>query len=339
MSGSHEKLPWLFWVQLVLVAIVATLYFTLGPKSGGHGEDAAQAATEASMQALKPIGEVAVSGAVATTGDSERTGKEIVDKSCQSCHAHGIANAPKMDEGAKADWEARMAKGLDEVVAVAKKGKGAMPPMGTDPTLSDAELKNAVVYMLGKVGIEAGSSAEESAPAANKEPAPAASTEATSDSEKASDDESRTASADDVADKSVAFAAPSAPDAPEPPVTPSSSLAETASAGVVVAAETATEAKEVVTETVAEAKPSIDGAKLYSTTCFACHDTGAAGAPKVGDKPAWVDRIARGKEALYEASINGITSPTGVMPPKGGYMNLSDDEVKAIVDHMVSKSE
>ncbi len=335
MSGSHEKLPWLFWVQLVLVAIVAALFFMKSGEHSGatHGEGNVEG-HEASKQALKPIGDVAVSGGAgdAAAGGNERSGKDIVNKTCQTCHVAGIANAPKMDESGKADWEARMAKGLDEMVAVAKVGKGAMPPMGTDPTLSDAELKNAIVYMLEKAGVDAGSSSESSTGSESS-----ASTEATT-----------TSSTD--AEMASAPNAPTAPQAPEPPVTPetpSTAVVEAAAASVATAAtaatatvsEAAAEAKETVTEAVDEAKPSIDGAKLYRTTCFACHDTGVAGAPKLGDKAAWADRIAQGKEVLYTSAINGKTSPTGVMPAKGGYVNLTDDEVKAIVDHMVAKSE
>ncbi len=77
-----------------------------------------------------------------------------------------------------------------------------------------------------------------------------------------------------------------------------------------------------------------DPEQIYQQSCFACHGTGAAGAPKVGDKAAWADRIARGKEALYKSALSG----KGAMPPKGGNASLSDDTVKAVVDFMVSKS-
>jgi len=69
--------------------------------------------------------------------------------------------------------------------------------------------------------------------------------------------------------------------------------------------------------------------------CFSCHDNGVAGSPIVGDKAAWQDRIAQGKETLYDHSINGLNA----MPAKGGNPSLSDDEVKAAVDWMVSQSE
>lgn len=80
---------------------------------------------------------------------------------------------------------------------------------------------------------------------------------------------------------------------------------------------------------------SADMNAKYMANCFACHGTGAAGAPKMGDKAAWKARIAQGKETLYTNSIKG----KGAMPAKGGRPNLSDDEVKALVDFMVSKSQ
>jgi len=79
---------------------------------------------------------------------------------------------------------------------------------------------------------------------------------------------------------------------------------------------------------------AIDAGAEYQSKCFACHGTGAAGAPKLGDKAAWESRIAAGKDSLYNNAING----KGAMPAKGGHASLSDDAIKAIVDHMVSNS-
>ena len=74
------------------------------------------------------------------------------------------------------------------------------------------------------------------------------------------------------------------------------------------------------------------GKATYDTTCMACHSTGAAGAPKVGDKAAWAPRLKGGVDALHAAALKG----KGAMPPKGGNAALSDDAVKAAVDYMVS---
>jgi cytochrome c5 len=82
-----------------------------------------------------------------------------------------------------------------------------------------------------------------------------------------------------------------------------------------------------------------DGKATYDATCFACHGTGVAGSPKLGDKAAWKDRIAQGAETLHKHAIEGFQGKTGVMPAKGGNASLSDDDVKAAVDYMVSESQ
>ena len=85
------------------------------------------------------------------------------------------------------------------------------------------------------------------------------------------------------------------------------------------------------------ANVSADGQKDYQAACFACHGTGAAGAPKVGDKAAWKARIASGNAILYKHAIKGYKGKKGFMPAKGG-SSLSDSAVKAAVDYMVKNS-
>lgn len=76
------------------------------------------------------------------------------------------------------------------------------------------------------------------------------------------------------------------------------------------------------------------GKDVYASTCAACHATGAAGAPKVGDKGAWAPRLATGASALHASALKG----KGIMPPKGGNAALSDADVSAAVDFMLSQS-
>lgn len=80
-----------------------------------------------------------------------------------------------------------------------------------------------------------------------------------------------------------------------------------------------------------------DGKKIYEGACAACHGSGVAGAPKMGDKAAWAPRIKQGSSTLYDHAIKGFQGKAGVMPAKGGSA-ASDDEVKAAVDYMVSAS-
>ena len=86
------------------------------------------------------------------------------------------------------------------------------------------------------------------------------------------------------------------------------------------------------------AAPAADGTGTYNGACAACHATGAAGAPKVGDKADWGPRIKQGNAMLYSHAIKGFQGKKGFMPAKGGQTQLSDANVKAAVDHMVSKS-
>ncbi|MBC7860687.1 MAG: cytochrome c5 family protein [Burkholderiaceae bacterium] len=76
------------------------------------------------------------------------------------------------------------------------------------------------------------------------------------------------------------------------------------------------------------------GKEVYEATCAACHASGAAGAPKLGDKAAWAARIGTGAAAMQAAALKG----KGVMPPKGGNAGLSDADVIAAVDYMVAQS-
>jgi len=81
------------------------------------------------------------------------------------------------------------------------------------------------------------------------------------------------------------------------------------------------------------------GKEIYNTTCVACHAMGVAGSPKFGDKDAWAPRIAKGMDTLFTHALQGFQGKTGVMPPKGGRMDLPDDRVKAAVAYMVSQAQ
>lgn len=85
---------------------------------------------------------------------------------------------------------------------------------------------------------------------------------------------------------------------------------------------------------VAPVAAAKSGKAVYDTACMACHATGAAGAPKLGDKAAWAPRITTGMDALYASSLKG----KGAMPPKGGNTALADADVKAAVDYLVAGS-
>jgi cytochrome c5 len=76
------------------------------------------------------------------------------------------------------------------------------------------------------------------------------------------------------------------------------------------------------------------GEKIYQQACLMCHEAGVAGSPMTGDKAVWAARIDQGRDKLVKSAIEGI----GVMPPKGGQSQLSDDEVASAVDFMIQQA-
>ena len=76
------------------------------------------------------------------------------------------------------------------------------------------------------------------------------------------------------------------------------------------------------------------GSEVYDAVCMACHTTGAAGAPVIGNTDAWAPRIDKGMELLISHAINGFNA----MPAKGGCANCPDEEIKAAVEYIVGQA-
>ncbi|MAT94236.1 MAG: cytochrome C [Halioglobus sp.] len=75
-----------------------------------------------------------------------------------------------------------------------------------------------------------------------------------------------------------------------------------------------------------------DAPPKYQTSCFACHMSGAAGAPKTGDTAAWEERMAKGMDALVASVKNGLNG----MPPTGLCADCTDEEYKALIEFMAA---
>jgi cytochrome c5 len=76
-----------------------------------------------------------------------------------------------------------------------------------------------------------------------------------------------------------------------------------------------------------------DGEEIYNTKCAACHASGVANAPKLGDKEAWAPRIESGNEAMMATIMSG----KGAMPPKGACGDCSDEDLQAALDYMLTQ--
>jgi len=127
------------------------------------------------------------------------------------------------------------------------------------------------------------------------------------------------------------------------PLAKQNELARIAPEGAVYAGATGAAAQAAAAQAAQAAASSqvayggtMDGSVIYNNLCTGCHTAGVGGAPKL-EAADWTMRIAQGNETLYKHAIDGFTGATGVMPAKGGNPALSDDQVKATVDWMLSQ--
>lgn len=75
------------------------------------------------------------------------------------------------------------------------------------------------------------------------------------------------------------------------------------------------------------------GEALYNKSCAACHGTGAANAPKLGDKAAWEPRVSAGVDGLLKSAIAGKNA----MPPRGTCADCTDGDLRVAIEYMLSK--
>lgn len=105
------------------------------------------------QERIKPLGDVHIGEAPvlvqATNPDGSRTGESIYNTYCHTCHAVGISGAPKL--GSAADWNPRIANGMDTMLNHAMNGFNAMPAKGLCMNCSEEEIKGTIEYMVSQV--------------------------------------------------------------------------------------------------------------------------------------------------------------------------------------------
>ena len=80
----------------------------------------------------------------------------------------------------------------------------------------------------------------------------------------------------------------------------------------------------------ADVRPTRSGKEVVDTVCTRCHATGEKGAPRIGDRDAWIPRLRRGLDTTVSSAINGH----GAMPARGGLADLTDQEIKSAIVYM-----
>jgi cytochrome c5 len=81
----------------------------------------------------------------------------------------------------------------------------------------------------------------------------------------------------------------------------------------------------------------VEGKRIFDRVCSACHANDLSDAPQLKQPPVWTARLAKGRDALHHNAINGFVGTTGYeLPPRGGRPELTDAEVRAAVDYIIS---
>ncbi len=135
-------------IMTITIAVAVVLVVLIWPLSMlGKGGVTADGSDDAELRIL-PVARVEMQKAVVKSDGKPRDGATVYNAVCTACHASGVAGAPKT--GDKAAWAPRIAAGAASLLKNATNGKGAMPARGGAADLSDAELKAAVDYLVGK---------------------------------------------------------------------------------------------------------------------------------------------------------------------------------------------
>ncbi len=132
-------------------------------------------------------------------------------------------------------------------------------------------------------------------------------------------------------EKPASSASPAPSAGPRPSASNEAPTTNSASSGAPTA-EPPTVPAPVAEQATEQAEAGRTGETIYQYFCFSCHAAGIAGAPKIGDYEAWAARLARGRKALLQTTINGIAPG---MPAMGLCFDCSEAELAAAIDHMI----
>jgi len=272
MSSHSASDSGMYKMMLVVLGAICllTLFIIMTARSlsSGSNDEFDPLMHNAMMERIAPAGQVRteaepVAMVQTAVAAAPRSGEELANGACASCHISGAAGAPKFDD--TAEWQARAAGGLEALVKSVIEGKGGMPARGASD-YSDEEITRAVEYMTGLGNGGEVSAAEPAAPAAD---------DATTETAEA-------AEAADAAESEAAVAA-------EPAAT-----TETAATDAADSAQPAAEG--VIAALTPRIQQTVD-----TGVCAGCHKNGVLEAPKYGDKAAWEERAEAGYAAMAQS--------------------------------------
>jgi len=148
-----------FMVILGVLVAITVLLLILANTLASQQATMDVAMLERTKERIAPVGQVNV-GSVPTAAAPSAAGavvaaafnpEAVYQSVCQSCHAAGLLEAPRLDD--TAEWQKRLASGVDNVYKMAIQGVGNMPAKGGRVDISDDNFKKVVDYMLDKAGV------------------------------------------------------------------------------------------------------------------------------------------------------------------------------------------
>lgn len=308
---KHPLRIFLAAIFIFLIPIGALIlileYATNEMRQGGSPRELTH---EAVAERIQPVARVTIDVVEETT--DLKTGEEVYNMTCATCHADGVAGAPKF--GNEGEWAPYIETGYDELLEVALHGRGAMPAKGGNASLDDLEVERAMVYMANASGADFDEPSEDGADDA-KDSTQAAAEEA---DDKGSTEVAAAEKAEESADTKAQGLADEKADKSE----------EQEAAGDATPAASANGDEFAATDEQLEV-----GKKLYEASCAACHAAGVAGAPLFGSAEQWQPYIETGLDEMLKVAIEG----KGAMPPRGA-STASDEELEAAILYMVSEA-
>jgi cytochrome c5 len=145
MSAPKESKEGLSSLQIVFLVIAG--FFVLVAIGAGFSKTTPAGEDASADERIAPVATVAMTQASAASANAgKRSGEELFNAACVSCHGSGVMGAPKAHD--QAAWSARLGGNLKALVASAIKGKGAMPPKGGAGDATDEEISKAVEFMM-----------------------------------------------------------------------------------------------------------------------------------------------------------------------------------------------
>lgn len=307
-----------FAIPIIGILLLVKLVSVTSPMGAGTRAQS----TDSIAERLQPVASFRlVEAATEEAGGEARTGQQVYELTCATCHAAGVADAPVF--GNEAAWAPLIESGFDEMVRIAIEGVGAMPPRGGNPSLTDLEIGRAVAYMANN----AGGSFDE--PAENGATADASADETTAEAPAAQEQPQETATTEDSTPES-AEAPATADDAAEVADASATDAEAATDTDAADTTEATDDAQEAAADTAAPDPAEVQQI-LTRNACLACHATenkmiGPA-YRDVAEKYAGDASAAETIAQHVKAGSSGIWGPIP-MPPNPG---ISDEDLNKVV--------